>query len=101
MKHFLLLLTFVLMAFAGQAQSSPKTDLTVYPNPAIDYIQVSDHQDAVGQMVIFNLTGKRVKEFELVKGDRYFVADLPKGFYLVQLIDKNKRILTTQKLDKR
>jgi len=35
------------------------------------------------------------------KGDQYYILDLIKGMYLVQLLDKNKRILTTQKMEKR
>jgi hypothetical protein len=36
-----------------------------------------------------------------VKGDTYYVADLPKGMYLVQIQDRSRKTLTTQKVDKR
>ncbi len=101
MKQLLLTFFFIAGVFTLNAQRTAKADLTVFPNPAIDYISVQDNHDAVGQVVIINLVGKRVKEFEYAKGDRYYVADLAKGMYLIQLIDKQKRIIVTHKIDKR
>ncbi|MBP6827912.1 MAG: T9SS type A sorting domain-containing protein [Saprospiraceae bacterium] len=101
MKKKLLLFVFVLVGLAVQAQSNARADLSVYPNPATDFISVQDNHDAVGQIIIFSIVGRRVKEFEYVKGDQYYISDLSKGMYLVQLLDKNKRILTTQKMEKR
>lgn len=101
MKKKLLLFAFVLAGLAVQAQSTARADLSVYPNPATDFISVQDNHDAVGQIVIFSIVGRRVKEFEYVKGDQYYISDLNKGMYLVQLIDRGNRILTTQKLEKR
>lgn len=103
MKQILLVLVLMLGGFALQAQQSNaiKPELTVYPNPAIDNISVQDNNDAVSQVVVFNLIGKKVKSFEHLKGEYHYVGDLPKGVYLVQMIDKTKRVLTTQKIDKR
>lgn len=100
-----LLLVFVLflggVALKAQQASGAKPELSVFPNPAIDNITVQDNNDAVNQIVVFNLVGKKVKTFEHLKGEYHYVGDLPKGVYLVQLIDKAKHILTTQKIDKR
>ncbi len=103
MKQLLLVLVLMLGGFALQAQqsNSVKPELTVYPNPAIDNISVQDNNDAVSQVVVFSLIGKKVKSFEHLKGEYHYVGDLPKGVYLVQMIDKSKRVLTTQKIDKR
>ncbi len=101
MKKKLLLFVFVLAGLAVQAQSASRADLSVYPNPATDFISVQDKHDAVGQIIVFSIVGRRVKEFDYIKGDQYYISDLSKGMYLVQLIDKNKRVLTTQKLEKR
>jgi hypothetical protein len=102
MKKKLLLFVFVLAGMAVKAQSIARADLSVYPNPAAEYFSVQDKHDAVGEIAIVSIVGRRVKEFEYTKGDQqYNISDLPKGMYLVQLIDKNKRVLTTQKLEKR
>jgi hypothetical protein len=101
MKHFLPFVFFLLVAVAVQAQNSTKADLSVFPNPTTDYISVTDNSDAVGHVAIFNLVGKKVREFDHVKGETMNVADLPKGMYLVQLQDRNRQVLKTQKVDKR
>jgi len=101
MKHFLPLIIFLLAGLAAQAQNSSKTELSIYPNPTSDYISVNDHNDEVGYVVVFNLVGKKVKEFDFVKGESLFIADLPKSMYLVQLQNRKRVVLKTQKLDKR
>jgi len=101
MKHLLLACAFVLFGTALHAQNHNRPDLSVFPNPVTDYVSVNDHNDQVGFIVIFGLTGRKVKEFEFVKGDSYYIADLPKGMYLVQIQDRLHKTLTTQKVDKR
>ena len=101
MKKILLSFAFVLVGVALGAQNNSKPDLSVFPNPATEYISVQDKNDAVGFLSVFNLVGKKVKEFEFVKGEQYSIADLPKGMYLVQILDRAKRNLTTQKIEKR
>ena len=93
----------MLGGFALQAQHSiaQKPELTVFPNPVIDNISVHDNNDQVSQIIVFNLIGKKVKSFEHLKGEYHYLGDVPKGVYLVQMLDKSKRILTTQKIDKR
>lgn len=102
MKHFILVFAMVLAGSAAlQAQNRSKADLSVFPNPTTDFISVKDNNDAVGFIAVFNLVGKKVKEFEFVKGEQYNVADLVKGMYLVQIMDRSKRALVTHKIEKR
>ena len=101
MKQILLSFAFVLVGVALGAQSNSKPDLSVFPNPVTEYISVQDKNDVVGFLSVYNLVGKKVKEFEFVKGEQYNIADLPKGMYLVQILDRSKRNLTTQKIEKR
>lgn len=101
MKQPLLLFLFSIAAFALRAQNIPRPDLSVFPNPATENISVQDNADAVGQIAVFNLLGKKVKVFEAAKGEHYYVGDLPKGVYLVQLVGRNKQTMKTQKIEKR
>ena len=101
MKILLPLYIFLLFGLSVHAQNSSKADLSVYPNPTAEYISVNDNNDAVGVIAIFNLVGKKVKEFDFVKGESLFVADLPKGMYLVQIQNRGRQVLKTQKVDKR
>lgn len=101
MKQSLLVLSFILFAAALGAQTSARPDHSVFPNPATEYIAVQDNADAVGQIIVFNLLGKKVKVFEASKGESFYVGDLSKGVYLVQLIGRNNQIIKTQKVEKR
>ncbi|MDX2278608.1 MAG: T9SS type A sorting domain-containing protein [Saprospiraceae bacterium] len=101
MKFRLLVFAFVLSSVALGAQNQSRPDLSVFPNPATEFISVEDHSDLVGEISVISMAGRKVKLFTYTKGEQYAVSDLPKGMYLVQLIDKSKRILTTQKLEKR
>lgn len=101
MKKILLLFAFVLVGVALRAQSNSRPDLSIYPNPVTEFISVQDKNDVVGFLVVYNLVGKKVKEFEFAKGEQYSVAELPKGMYLVQILDRSRRNLTTQKIEKR
>ena len=101
MKQFLLSFAFVLAGIVLHAQNSSKQDLSVFPNPTTEFISVNDHTEQVGHIAVFNLLGKKVKDFEFVKGETYQVSDLPKGMYLVQIQDKSHKILTTHKVHKR
>jgi len=102
MKYILLL--SVLLGFGAislKAQITAKPDLSVYPNPAVENIYLNDAAESVGFVVIINLVGKKVKEFEYSKGAGLPVGDLPKGMYLVQLQDRQRNVLKTQMIDKR
>jgi hypothetical protein len=103
MKQLLLVffLLFGSIVLPAQSTNHFKPEISVFPNPATDNISVHDNADIVTQVFVFNLIGKKVKSFEHLKGEYHYVGDLPKGVYLVQLIDKNKRVIATQKIDKR
>ena len=103
MKQTLLVFFLLLGGLAMQAQQSGalKSELNVFPNPVIDNFSLYDNNDVVSQIVVFNLIGKKVKAFEHLKGEYHYIGDLPKGVYLVQMLDKSKRVLKTQKIDKR
>lgn len=103
MKYLLLAMVLALGTVSLKAQSPVigKSDLSVFPNPANEFISVKDNNDIVGQIAIYSLIGRKLKEFDYVKGEHYPISDLPKGMYLVQVLDKNREILKTQKIDKR
>lgn len=101
MKFSVLLVFLFLNLAAVSAQSTVRGGLSVYPNPATEFIQVNEGAESLDQLVMYNLVGKKVKDFDFVRGESYFVGDLPKGMYLVQFTDKNNRVLKTQKVDKR
>lgn len=74
--------------------------IKIFPNPASDYIELTDN-DKVAKIVVFNLVGKEMKRFDTENGQRYNISELPKGMYLVQLLDKGGQTIVTQRVSKR
>lgn len=112
MKRNLLTIYFLLIAFAICAQSglknrkdvatrgADKSTLQIFPNPADNFIGVSANEE-IKKIMVYNLVGREMKKFDAIKGKTYFVGDLPKGIYLVQLLGSKNKILRTQRVSKR
>jgi hypothetical protein len=103
MKKNLLLLIFVCLssiAFAQNEQNRTIKGITIFPNPATEFIAVNDEEN-VRNVVVYNMVGRKMKNFEVEKGRRYEVGDLPNGLYVVQLVGKNNKVLATQRLTKK
>ena len=101
MKKTLLGLFFFGCVVLAHAQMASKADISVYPNPATEFIQVRDLSASAAVIDVFNLVGKKLRSFDFSDGQQYLVADLPKGLYLIQVSDKMGKIITTQKINKR
>lgn len=115
MKHILLLFLFSFASLLTSAQqslnerlamSSPdpgdRVNITIFPNPATNHIGLSQ-SDGVARILIFNMVGRQMKNFKAA-GDsdhRYFVGDLPRGMYLVQIMGPNNEVITTKRVSKR
>ncbi len=79
---------------------SNSTAPTVYPNPAVDFISIQDDGNQVKYIEIFNVVGRKVLEFTKGNNGKYDIGDLPRGMYMVRLLDKNKNIIKTQRISK-
>ncbi|HHS96259.1 MAG TPA: T9SS type A sorting domain-containing protein [Phaeodactylibacter sp.] len=83
------------------APSYQQPTIKVYPNPASDYIKLSKATN-VDRIKILSLIGTPIKTFKVyVKNEKYNVSTLPKGLYLIQLLDSNNNIIGTERLQKR
>jgi hypothetical protein len=115
MKHILLLSLFSLLIFAelpaqpvdspdgstaGLVEAPPSDIISIFPNPATDFIGLKNDEE-VASIVIFNMVGRPVKRFVAHEGDKYDIAQLRPGFYLVQLLDSANKVLTTQRINKK
>ena len=111
MKQTLLLILLSLFLTVGlSAQSSyrnatasttqqPTKKIKIFPNPTVDFIGLSS-DEGVGTIRILNLIGKEIRQFKVIEGQRYNVADLENGMYLIQLISDEHKIITTRRLRK-
>lgn len=74
--------------------------ISVYPNPTSNFFAVSD-VNGVSELKVYNLVGKEMRSFDVETGAKYNISDLPNGMYLIQLINNKKKIVNTQRLQKR
>ncbi len=66
----------------SSVEDTPQPELmTVYPNPAKDYIQLELSKPM--QLSIINSTGAKVKDYGMVAGGKLNVAELHSGVYFV------------------
>ena len=103
MKKNILTWCFTIMCFCAFAQAEKKSDfvaVSVFPNPATEFITVNN-EEAVKNIQVYNLIGRKMKSFDVAKGERYEVSDLPNGLYLVHLIGRNNKLMTIQRLTKK
>jgi hypothetical protein len=101
MKKNLLILLLGIFAFTASAQTDKRSpQISIYPNPATEFIKLND-DDAAKNISISNMLGRKMRTFDVIKGERYEIADLPNGLYLIQIIGKNNKVLTTQRLTKK
>ena len=112
MKQTLLIIFFLLSGMLVYAQTSfssrmslkkpgetEKIDIKIFPNPATDYIELTN-TGSVAKLMIFSIVGRQVATFDIAEGDKFFVGDLPRGMYLVQMLGAKGDILSTQRLNK-
>ena len=99
-----LLLSFLLI-FSGyllSAQNTPRgLDIAIFPNPTTEFISINDANDLVGSIAVYSLVGKKLASFTFHANEKYDVGDLPKGMYLIHVLDKQGQMLSTQRLNKR
>ena len=74
--------------------------ISIYPNPAVEYFQLSSTQ-GVDEVVVYSLLGKKVKTFSTYGVQRFDVSDISDGLYLVSLISAQSGVVRTVRLSKR
>lgn len=113
MKRALLLSFFIICGVGVYAQSNSKIsksqkleslNLQIFPNPVTTSFEITYNEvetTGVNTISIFNLVGRKLKSFDANNGSKYYIGDLPKGMYLVQLLGQKNKIITTRRLSKR
>lgn len=58
----------------------------IYPNPALNYLQVESPSAEIETIEVLDITGKLIKQFK-IKSPEYLinVEDLPKGIYIINI----------------
>ncbi len=76
-----------------------RQQIKVYPNPSTGLFSVKAGKQ-LATVQVFSLTGQQVKNFTYNDGQWYDISDLPKGTYMVRLIDRDAQQLVTKLMHK-
>lgn len=93
---------FVVVGTTG-LNNTKKVDYSIFPNPVKDriYINLNDENNSVYYVTILNLGGRALMMLpqpEVQKG--IDISILPKGMYVIQVMDKNTKSIFSQKFIK-
>jgi hypothetical protein len=75
-------------------------DVRVFPNPAADYIMLSEYSQ-ISRVDIYSILGRRMRSFPIVNDSSLDISGLPNGMYLVGLVNRSGRTVRTLRLIKR
>lgn len=75
--------------------------ITLFPNPTTDYFRLSENNNSIASIEVYNLIGDKVKTFDAEGQIEFPIADLQNGLYMVSLLNKENGILKTTRLTKR
>lgn len=77
------------------------TKVTLAPNPNNGYFNFIVHEGGLyRQLDIYELTGKRIRKFSLVRGANWIFSDLPTGTYIVKAWGDGYLVKQTLLVDK-
>ncbi|MCB0665260.1 MAG: T9SS type A sorting domain-containing protein [Saprospiraceae bacterium] len=76
-----------------------RESLKIYPNPAVDYFQLSDY-DQVQQVAVSNLVGQELRRYNVYPGSKFNVSGLQRDIYLIRLLDSRNKVIKTFRLRK-
>ena len=73
---------------------SPESTVSVYPNPAHDYVVVTSEELQTKSCEILDLTGKMLKQFKIQNSEqRIYIGDLEKGLYFIKVEDQIQKLI--------
>lgn len=76
-------------------------DIKLYPNPAGDYFRIENGVN-IKDIEVINVLGKVVKQYAPAsQSENFYIGDLNTGLYLVRMLDKNKNVIKTIRLQKK
>lgn len=74
---------------AGEEVIASATDISVYPNPATDNIQVDFDFDFDGDVKILNQTGELMATYKASQFNTFDISNIPAGVYILLANDRN------------
>lgn len=86
--------------YPDSGYTSSKADIRIFPNPATYYFELTPNS-LVDEIEVINVVGGKVLSFKYEHGEKYSIANLPSGLYLVSLVNAKTGVVKTVRLLKR
>jgi len=90
----------VVRDLSSSASAIQVQDVRVFPNPAANYIMLSEYSQ-LSRVDIYSVLGRRMNSFPIIDDRSLDISGLPNGLYLVGLVDRSGRMVRTLRLIKR
>ncbi len=75
-------------------------EISVYPNPAVDYFTLTVNDETISRITINNIIGKEVLSYSRTDVNKYDVSHLKKGIYVVRVFNHNDKLVKALRLSK-
>ncbi len=77
-----------------------RSEIKIFPNPAMDRFQISLPSIKVKYITINNIIGKQIRKVYANPNKFYNVDDLKKGVYIIRIFDHNEELVKALRLSK-
>lgn len=91
------------LAFTGMTEITKTAPLSIYPNPAKDYISITQEITSQSESIVFelyDLAGKILLQKTLIQENKVNISFLSSGLYIYKLTDKSGKLLNQGKVFK-
>jgi endonuclease/exonuclease/phosphatase family metal-dependent hydrolase len=79
------LLTTLEFGAASISDNSSEVNLTIFPNPTKEIIQIEGLRIGANDVKIFNILGQELNDFIIINEREIDISELPKGLYLLKI----------------
>ena len=80
----------------GLTEFDYENQLSIYPNPTVDYISIKNGQN-IEKILVYDINSKLVSEFNN-KSENLYLGNLTSGSYFIKILDKNNRTINKKLL---
>lgn len=89
-------------AYAKDASiaKTEQIELSVFPNPAVDFFSILNDQD-VAKIGVYSVVGKLMKTLDHSPTQRHRIDAFRKGLYIIRLYNDDKEIIKVLRLNKK
>ena len=75
-------------------ENNKQESISIYPNPATDFITIANKSNKLLNMYIFDISGKKIMQQSFSSSKKIDISKLESGVYFIQLMDQTETVYT-------